>query len=104
VPFVKFGYLTGIFAASATNAWAVGGGNNSSKMLLYRWNGASWHSVPVPAGLTVPSLGELTGISGDTSVHRSSTSASGPGTVPSTSLRRPSLDKVMIALIAGQNH
>ena len=69
VPFVKFGYLTGVFAVSATNAWAVGGVNNSSKMLLYRWNGASWHSVPVPAGLTVPSLGELTGISGDTSGH-----------------------------------
>ncbi len=69
VPFVKFGYLTGVFAASATNAWAVGGVNNSSRMLLYRWNGVSWHHARVPAGLTVPSLGELTGISGDVSGH-----------------------------------
>jgi len=69
VPFVKFGYLTGVFAASATNAWAVGVVNNSRKMLLYRWNGASWHRVPVPASLTAPYLGELTGISGDTSGH-----------------------------------
>jgi hypothetical protein len=66
---VKFGYLTGVFASSATKAWAVGGVTNSSKMLLYRWNGASWHRVPVPASLTAPTLGELTGISGDTSGH-----------------------------------
>jgi hypothetical protein len=69
VPFVEFGYLTGIFAASATNAWAVGGVNNSSRMLLYHWNGASWHHAGVPAGLTAPSLGELTGVSGDASGH-----------------------------------
>jgi hypothetical protein len=69
VPFVKFGYLTGVFAASATNAWAVGGVNNSSRMLLFRWNGTSWRRVSVPAGLTAPSLGELTGISGDASGH-----------------------------------
>ena len=69
VPFVKFGYLTGVFAASATNAWAVGEVFNSSKMLLYRWNGASWHRVPVPVSLTAPALGELAGISGDASGH-----------------------------------
>jgi hypothetical protein len=69
VPFVKFGYLTGVFAASATNAWAVGGVNNSSTMLLYHWNGVSWHRAGVPAGLTRPSLGELTGITGDTVGH-----------------------------------
>jgi len=69
VPFVKFGYLTGVYAASATKAWAVGEVFNSSMMLLYRWNGASWHRVPVPVGLTAPALGELTGISGDASGH-----------------------------------
>jgi hypothetical protein len=69
VPFVKFGYLTGVFAASATNAWAVGGVNNSNKMLLYRWNGTSWRRVAVPAGLTAPFLGEQTGISGNASGH-----------------------------------
>jgi hypothetical protein len=70
VPFVKFGYLTGIFPASATSAWAVGGVNNSSRMLLYHWNGVSWHkNRRVPVGLTAPSLGELTGISGDASGH-----------------------------------
>jgi hypothetical protein len=69
VPFVKFGYLTGVFAASATNAWAVGGVNNSTRMLLYHWNGTAWQHARVPAGLTAPSLGELTGISGDSSGH-----------------------------------
>jgi len=69
MPFVKFGYLTGVFASSATNAWAVGAVFNSSAMLLYRWNGTSWRRVPAPAGLTAPSLGELTGISGDASGH-----------------------------------
>jgi len=69
VPFVKFGYLTGVFAASATKAWAVGAVFNSSKMLLYRWNGASWHRVRVPISLTAPALGELAGISGDASGH-----------------------------------
>jgi hypothetical protein len=69
VPFVKFGYLTGVFAASATNAWAVGEVFNSSTMLLYRWNGTTWRRVAVPAGLTTPALGELPGISGDASGH-----------------------------------
>jgi hypothetical protein len=69
VPFVKFGYLTGVFSASATNAWAVGGVNNSGGMLLYHWNGVSWHHAGVPAGLTAPSLGELTGVSGDAFGH-----------------------------------
>jgi len=69
VPFVKFGYLTGVFAASATNAWAVGQVFNSSTMLLYRWNGTSWRHVAVPAGLTAPNLGVLPGITGDASGH-----------------------------------
>jgi hypothetical protein len=69
VPFVKFGYLTGVFAASATNAWAVGQVFNSSQMLLYRWNGTTWRHASVPAGLTPPQLGELPGISGDAAGH-----------------------------------
>jgi hypothetical protein len=69
VPFVKFGYLTGVFAASATNAWAVGQVFNSGTMLLYRWNGTSWRRVAVPAGLTRPALGELPGITGDAFGH-----------------------------------
>ena len=69
VPFVKFGFLTGVFSVSATSAWAVGGVNNSSRMLLYHWDGSSWHRSRVPAGLTAPSLGELPGISGDASGH-----------------------------------
>ena len=69
VPFVKFGFLTGVFSVSPTSAWAVGGVNNSSRMLLYHWDGSSWHHSQVPAGLTAPSLGELPGISGDASGH-----------------------------------
>ncbi|HEX6932709.1 MAG TPA: hypothetical protein VF162_11235 [Streptosporangiaceae bacterium] len=69
VPFVKFGFLTGVFSVSATSAWAVGGVNNSSRMLLYHWDGSAWHHSPVPASLTSPSLGELPGISGDASGH-----------------------------------
>ncbi len=69
MPFVKFGFLTGVFSVSATSAWAVGGVNNSTRMLLYHWDGSSWHHSRVPAGLTAPSLGELPGISGDASGH-----------------------------------
>jgi hypothetical protein len=71
VPFVKDGYLTGVFAASATSAWAVGAVFQSptGQMLLYHWNGTAWRQVQVPAALTPPSLGELTGITGDARGH-----------------------------------
>ena len=105
VPFVKFGYLTGVFAASSKDAWAVGGVNNSSRMLLYRWNGASWHSVAVPAGLTAPSLGELTGISGDASGHLWIFDFGQQAANRATYLRYDGhrWTKVMGALIAGQS-
>jgi hypothetical protein len=69
VPYVAQGYLTGVFAASATSAWAVGAVFQTSQMLLYRWNGAGWHQVQVPKALTPPNLGELTGITGDAMGH-----------------------------------
>jgi hypothetical protein len=69
VPYVAQGYLTGVFAASATSAWAVGAVFQTSQMLLYHWNGTAWRKVQVPAALTPPSLGELTGITGDARGH-----------------------------------
>jgi len=69
MPAVKFGNLTGVFAASRTDAWAVGVVFNTGRMLLFHWNGTGWHLVRTPAGLTVPALGELTGITGDGAGH-----------------------------------
>ena len=69
VPFVRFGYLTGVFAVSRTNAWAVGAVFNTATMLLYHWNGTAWHRVRTPAGLTAPAPGEVTGITGDATGH-----------------------------------
>jgi hypothetical protein len=65
IPAIKFGYLTGVVALSRTDAWAVGVVFNTSRMLLFRWNGTAWHQVSTPAGLTVPGLGEQTGITSD---------------------------------------
>jgi hypothetical protein len=69
MPYVEHGYLTGVFARSATNAWAVGAVFQTSQMLLYHWNGTAWRRVQVPSALTPPSLGELTGITGDARGH-----------------------------------
>jgi len=69
VPYVQSGYLTGVFGASATNAWAVGAVFQAGTMLLYHWDGTSWHQLAVPSGLTRPALGEQTGITGDSAGH-----------------------------------
>lgn len=69
MPYVPMGYLTGVFGASATSAWAVGAVFGTSQMLLYRWNGSTWRQVQVPAALTPPSFFELTGITGDSLGH-----------------------------------
>lgn len=69
VPFVRFGYLTGVFAVSRSNAWAVGAVFNTRTMLLYHWNGTAWRRVRTPAGLTAPAPGEGTGITGDATGH-----------------------------------
>jgi hypothetical protein len=46
----KFGYLSGIAASSATDAWAVGGTTNSSgedsQALVLHWNGKAWNRAP----------------------------------------------------------
>lgn len=65
VPVIQFGYLTGVVALSRTDAWAVGAVFNTSRMLLFRWNGTAWHQVRTPAALTTPGAGELTGITSD---------------------------------------
>ena len=69
VPFVRFGYLTGVFAVSRTSAWAVGAVFSTRTMLLYHWDGTAWRRVRTPAGLTPPAAGELTGITGDATGH-----------------------------------
>src|SRR5258707_9723796 len=69
VPFVKDGYLTGVFAASASDAWAVGAVFGSAAMLLYHWDGSAWHKMPTPAGLTQPWAGESARITGDAAGH-----------------------------------
>ena len=69
VPFVRFGYLTGVFAVSRTSAWAVGAVFSTRTMLLYHWDGTAWRRVRTPAGLTAPATGEVTGITGDATGH-----------------------------------
>jgi hypothetical protein len=69
LPYVRDGYLTGVFGVSVTNAWAVGAVFQTSTMLLYHWNGKSWRRMVVPKGLTVPYLGVNTSIAGDQAGH-----------------------------------
>ena len=69
MPFVKDGYLTNVFAASATDAWAVGAVFGSAAMLLYHWDGTAWHRLLTPAGLTQPFTGESAKITGDAAGH-----------------------------------
>jgi hypothetical protein len=56
------GRLTGVAAASASNAWAVGhtGSAGSPKVLMLHWNGRTWTRVTSPGVLTGP--GELNAI------------------------------------------
>jgi alpha-tubulin suppressor-like RCC1 family protein len=51
--------LTGITAASARSAWAVGSTRASGKTLILRWLGTSWRPVPSP---TPAAGGELLGV------------------------------------------
>jgi len=69
MPSVNSGYISGVAAVSNTDAWAVGGVNNTRKALLFHWNGHTWRLVKTPAGLSVPPLGEVTGIAADTAGH-----------------------------------
>jgi hypothetical protein len=48
------GGLTGVAAASASNAWAVGfaGSGSSPKVLMLHWNGKTWSRVTSPGVLT----------------------------------------------------
>jgi hypothetical protein len=69
VPFVKDGFLTGVFGVSRTDAWAVGAVQGSSAMLLYHWNGMRWQRMRTPAGLTTPWTGERAQITGDSARH-----------------------------------
>ena len=69
VPFVKDGFLTGVFGVSRTNAWAVGSVQGSSAMLLDHWNGTRWQRMRTPAGLTTPWTGERAQITGDAAGH-----------------------------------
>lgn len=43
-----YGFLTGVAATSARNAWAVGG-TNGGKTLIAHWNGTAWKRVPSPS-------------------------------------------------------
>jgi hypothetical protein len=56
------GGLTGVAAASASNAWAVGyaGSSGSPKVLMLHWNGKTWSRVTGPRVLT--GAGELNAI------------------------------------------
>jgi hypothetical protein len=69
VPFIKDGYLTSVFAASATDAWAVGAVFGSAAMLLYHWDGTAWHRMRAPAGRAQPFTGETAKITGDAAGH-----------------------------------
>jgi len=57
------GQLTGVAAASASNAWAVGaaGSDASGKVLMLHWNGKAWSRVTSPKVLD-GTAGELSAI------------------------------------------
>jgi hypothetical protein len=55
--FSAYGYLDGVSATSASNAWAVGSGP-AGKTLLLHWNGAKWSQVTSPK----PVQGALTAV------------------------------------------
>jgi hypothetical protein len=40
------GFLDGVAATSASNAWAVG--DDASNTLIVHWNGSAWKKVPAP--------------------------------------------------------
>jgi hypothetical protein len=43
------GFIAGVAATSATNAWAVGGGQTfSGPPFILHWNGTAWRSVAIP--------------------------------------------------------
>ena len=35
--------IRGLAVTSATNAWAIGNANTSSKGIILHWNGSAWH-------------------------------------------------------------
>ena len=48
-PFIISGSLSGVAAASASSAWAMGcNGTECAKTLILRWNGTTWSEVPSP--------------------------------------------------------
>src|ERR1700722_12399164 len=57
------GQLTGVAAASASNAWAVGaaGSDASGKVLMLHWNGKAWSRVTSPKVLD-GTAGELSAL------------------------------------------
>jgi hypothetical protein len=69
IPYLEHCYLTSVFAASKSSAWAVGFVFGSAKGVLYHWTRGTWHRVAAPAGLTPPSLGENSRITGDASAR-----------------------------------
>jgi hypothetical protein len=50
--------LTGVYAASPTDVWAVGGATGDP---LEQWNGTSWTGQGLPAGLCTTAEGDLEG-------------------------------------------
>lgn len=58
-PGMTSGSLVAVDATSSTNVWAVGtvGSNSSARVLLLRWNGASWNIVAVVADPVNPQFG-----------------------------------------------
>ena len=50
----RTGYLADVVALSRTDSWAVGVVFNTSRMLLFRWNGTAWHQVRTPVELGCP--------------------------------------------------
>jgi len=53
VPGPAYGWLGGVAATSATNAWAVGSAseNASGPPLILHWNGTAWTRAPLPASV-----------------------------------------------------
>lgn len=48
IPGTKGDFLTEVAASSASNVWAFGTGKDSYDVKAFRYDGASWHAMPLP--------------------------------------------------------
>jgi hypothetical protein len=79
--FPNGGFLTGVAAVSANDAWAVGTASGSSSALVEHWDGTSWSIVSSPAftgggvsGIAADASNDVWAVGGTTKLHFNGTS------------------------------